>query len=280
MAWGKVDDGLHKSVKWRKASKPARALWVTALSWSMDELTDGFVPTHILGMLDGTKREAQSLVDAGLWDTRKHGWVFHDWSDYQPDSASIKAKKAKESEGAALGNHRRWHEGKGVRVESCEYCQGMPPELDVEPPTPEYDVPRVPDQVPDGPPDTAPESGAISGSHRPVPEPVPLSSGSESRGGYVSSDNPEQTPQPCGRIHDPEKPCRRCGDVRRAQEAEDAERQRLAIKAKADADRQAQAAERAQRQAEAEAARAEADANPERTKQARDSAMSAARRQG
>lgn len=93
MAWGKVDDKLHSSVKWRTTPKPARALWTTALSWCSDQLTDGLIPAGILGMLDGTKGEAAALVAAGLWEITEEGWRFHDWHDYQPSAAQEAEKR-------------------------------------------------------------------------------------------------------------------------------------------------------------------------------------------
>lgn len=98
MAWARVDDGLHKSVKWRRASKGARALWTTSLSWAMDELTDGYVPHDLLSYLGGTKADAKSLVDCGLWIELKDGWQFHDWADYQPSRAKVIEERAKARE--------------------------------------------------------------------------------------------------------------------------------------------------------------------------------------
>lgn len=66
---------------------------MTALSWSMDQLTDGAVPEHMLTVLDGTRREANALVMAGLWVTTEDGWAFHDWSDYQPSRAQVLADR-------------------------------------------------------------------------------------------------------------------------------------------------------------------------------------------
>ena len=98
MAWGKVDDKLHSSVKWRSASKPARALWSTGLSWCMDQLTDGFVPRDMLPVLDGTRAEAASLVRAGLWEEVDGGYLYHDWLDYQPSREQVLAERAAAAE--------------------------------------------------------------------------------------------------------------------------------------------------------------------------------------
>jgi len=122
MAWGKVDDKLHASVKWRRATKGARALWTTALSWCSDQENDGSVPRDMLRILDGTRADAQSLVHAGLWHETDAGWIFNDWADYNPDSATLKAKREAESKGGKRGNHARWHVKQGISVPECEFC--------------------------------------------------------------------------------------------------------------------------------------------------------------
>lgn len=174
MAWAKVDDKLHSTVKWRRASKGARALWTTALSWCSDQENDGRVPADMLRTLDGTNAEAKSLVAAGLWDeVRGGGWVFHDWQDYNPDGASKKAKREAESAGGKHGNHVRWHERKRIRVPECEFCY------------PDSGTRSGGDQVPNG----VPESGA----NPPVPVPVKKDSRRSTSEGYVPrEDEPPQ----------------------------------------------------------------------------------------
>lgn len=190
MAWGRLDDGLHKSVKWRRATKGARALWTTAFSWCLDELTDGFVPDDMLRVLDGTKKEAQTLVDVGLWETRKHGWKFHDWHDYNPDAASIKAAKAKESAGAALGNHRRWHTGRSIVVPGCEYCDGLPPESDIEPPIGDLEQDEIASGTRSGT-----RGGTRIGGESPEPEPNTRST-QVGGGGYLGTAQASEPPPP------------------------------------------------------------------------------------
>ena len=64
----RVDDRLHDHPKFLKCSLSARGLWITALSWVGDKLTDGFVPHSCLGRLGARKRDADRLVEAGLWE--------------------------------------------------------------------------------------------------------------------------------------------------------------------------------------------------------------------
>lgn len=123
MSWGKVDDGLHSHVKWRSATKGARALWTTALSWSCDQGTGGHIPEGILRSLDGTRAEARCLVAVGLWvDDPDGGWRFHQWDERNPDAASVAAKREAQAKGGEKGNHVRWHVKKRVRVGDCPWC--------------------------------------------------------------------------------------------------------------------------------------------------------------
>lgn len=108
MTWFKTDDKLWGNAKWRSATKGARALWTTAGSWCADQENDGHVPRHMLTVLDGTPREAQNLVDVGLWEVTNHGWIFHDWHDYQPTRTDLKNARDRERE-----KKRRWRERAG-----------------------------------------------------------------------------------------------------------------------------------------------------------------------
>lgn len=154
MPWFKVDDKLHDHRKVRKAGKASMGVWVLAGSWSMDNLTDGFIPEHVL-LRWGTRADAGRLVAAGLWYVDEYegerGWRFHDWTRFQPSAAVTAATKAKEAEAGIRGNHKRWHADRQITDPDCEYCY------------------RDPDRVPDGLPEGPPESGA----NRPVPEPDP-----------------------------------------------------------------------------------------------------------
>lgn len=157
MPWFKVDDQLHDHRKARAAGKAAMGVWVLAGSWCSERELGGFVPESVLSRW-GTRADAGRLVAAGLWDEGENdgerGWWFHDWSIFQPDAATLRAVRAKESTAGALGNHKRWHVTRGVSVPDCEFCY------------------RVPDQEPDGAPDRVSVGWGI-GSASPVPVPDP-----------------------------------------------------------------------------------------------------------
>lgn len=115
--WFKVDDGLAFHAKTVSVGNTAMGMWVRAGSWSLQQLTDGFIPTHIM-LTIGTKINANALVSAGLWDETEGGYLFHDWDEYQPTSAEIRSGRAAVHEakakagrigGVASGVARRKH---------------------------------------------------------------------------------------------------------------------------------------------------------------------------
>lgn len=231
MSWFKVDDKLWGHPKWLAVPARARGLWVTAGSWSAERATDGLIPREALRALGGTTKDAEALVKAGLWHEEPTGWRFHEWTVYQPDAASEKARRKAESDAGALGNHRRWHVARGTIVADCEYCQWTPPIQDTPPPDDEY---RVPDRVPD--------QGGI-GFVSPVP--VPDIGTRLDMGGSPKQANAKACPH--GR---PEgAPCGACADARRQQEAAIADAERARHQSR----RRAEAVEAAEREAEAQA---------------------------
>lgn len=149
MTWFKVDDNLAFHRKVVAAGNAAMGLWVRAGSWCADNLTDGHVPDGMLRQL-GTRPQAEALVKAGLWVKTADGYRFHSWREYQPTSKEAKTAKRKMSGSGKLGNHRRWHEARGVTDPDCPYCD-----------TRNH---RVPDREP--------ESGPESHMTRPVPDPI------------------------------------------------------------------------------------------------------------
>jgi len=75
---GLVDSKLHASAKWMRASKGARALWTSGLSWCAAQgRYDGRVPALALKMLGGTKRDVDTLVEIGLWERDGDDFLGH-----------------------------------------------------------------------------------------------------------------------------------------------------------------------------------------------------------
>ena len=118
MTWFKVDDGFHSHSKTRRvlAEAPAAlALWVVAGSWSSDNLTDGFVPDHVLPWLipDGAEGMARQLVTARFWKRVRGGHQFHEWAEdadgtkRNPTRAEVEAQRKTKAEAGRKGGLAR-----------------------------------------------------------------------------------------------------------------------------------------------------------------------------
>lgn len=90
--WFKVDDHLWLNPKTKRAGNAALGLWVKAGSWSGYELSDGYIPRDMLPSL-GSPALARRLCDVGLWLPDGDGWLFHDWSDFNPTRAEAEARR-------------------------------------------------------------------------------------------------------------------------------------------------------------------------------------------
>src|SRR5690606_13872345 len=124
MPWFKVDDSFHSHPKVLATSAAALGLWVVAGAWSSANLTEGFVPDHALPrLIPDSGPLAKELVTNGLWRRTKGGYRFHDFADYNPTRSEAIAARDRQSSGGAIGNHRRWHEKRGVTDPECRYCQ-------------------------------------------------------------------------------------------------------------------------------------------------------------
>lgn len=106
--WGKLYGSLHGSPEWRAATKTARALWATALSWCIDqEGQDGDIPAHMLRTLDGTVTEVECLVRVGLWEVVDGGWHFHNYERRQRTKERIRADREADAERQRRARSRR-----------------------------------------------------------------------------------------------------------------------------------------------------------------------------
>lgn len=114
MPWFQVEDNLCFNPKAQKAGNGAMGLWVRAGSWSMQNLTDGFIP-HDIAVLLGNAKEADRLVAAGLWHRKDEGFEFHEWLQRQRSRGKVEADReaAKERRRKAVERGRELARIKG-----------------------------------------------------------------------------------------------------------------------------------------------------------------------
>jgi hypothetical protein len=97
VTWVKLDDHFDEHEKVVGLSEAAFRAFVEGLCYCSRNLTDGRIPAAKLKRLTRT-RTAGELVDAGLWHPNGDGVRVHDYLEFQPSSATIRAKRAADSE--------------------------------------------------------------------------------------------------------------------------------------------------------------------------------------
>ncbi|MCV7089612.1 hypothetical protein [Mycobacterium interjectum] len=85
MPWFNVDDKAHSDARFRQVGLDGFGLFAAAGAYSMDELTDGFVPHWFVTSWQGGTRAAKKIVAAGLWAPTQHdglkGYQFVEWKE-------------------------------------------------------------------------------------------------------------------------------------------------------------------------------------------------------
>jgi hypothetical protein len=71
--------------------------------------TDGYIPANALRRFAAVPRDAEKLVESGLWIPQPGGWSINDWDEYQISDEAAKAR----SERARAAAEKRWR-GRGA----------------------------------------------------------------------------------------------------------------------------------------------------------------------
>lgn len=124
MPWFNVDDGFAFHRKAVRAGNAAVGLWVRAGSWCAKELTDGFVPDHMVRTM-GTVKQAERLVVAGLWvrDDERGGFQFH---EYAEDGRNLTREVVLKKREQAAEKKRRQREGNGQKSGNSQVGESSP----------------------------------------------------------------------------------------------------------------------------------------------------------
>lgn len=91
---------LVESKQWR-----AITVYVCGLGYAGAHGTNGYIPRGALMFLHGTKRDAEQLVEVGLWIPNPTGYDINDWDEYQATGQEM-AQRRTRAQAAALA---RWH---------------------------------------------------------------------------------------------------------------------------------------------------------------------------
>lgn len=116
--WIKVMNALRSNPKVVPISDGAFRLYIDALCWCNEHLTDGTIPDPMLGVLaPGLRakpaRAAEELVSARLWERLDNGWLVHDYLEAQTSASKVAENKRKAAERMAAA--RASEQNGGVR---------------------------------------------------------------------------------------------------------------------------------------------------------------------
>ncbi|MFI9506983.1 hypothetical protein [Nocardia sp. NPDC052566] len=191
MPWFQVDDQLGFHPKAIAAGNAAMGLWVRAGSWSMQQLTEGYIPIAIVRGL-GSSAQAKKLVDVGLWVTADGGYRFHGWGERQMSKAEIEDRRRKRAEAGRKGGQISGR----LRQQKAQALASPPAEA----------------------------SASVRAKQTPKrnPTPVPGPDLGKASGGAAAAFEPPARRCPQHRTHSAPPPCGACADARRHRERWDA----------------------------------------------------------
>lgn len=146
--WFKVDDSFYMHPKVLGLSARAGWLWLRAGCWSAQQMTDGLIPGDIVHVLGGSKKDADELVEAGLWEHVQGDYGFHDWEKYQFTAEEIRARRK-----ANADRQKKWrdsHRGSDGKFVSNGVSNALVTDESNALVTPPRPVPSRPDQTRSG----------------------------------------------------------------------------------------------------------------------------------
>ena len=133
MAWIESHQELARHPKTKKLARllgvsvPAAVghlhfLWWWALDYAQDGSLDRYDHDDIADAC-GWDGDAEvifnALIESGFFDKTESGIVIHDWMEY---AGKFVNSKLSASEAGLIGNHKRWHVGRGIIDPNCPHC--------------------------------------------------------------------------------------------------------------------------------------------------------------
>ena len=73
--------------------------YVCSLAYAGAHGTDGYIPEHCLYLVHATKRDADALVEAGLWLLSPGGWDINGWDEFQVSDEAARKRRERAQKG-------------------------------------------------------------------------------------------------------------------------------------------------------------------------------------
>jgi hypothetical protein len=113
MPWARLDDAFYTHRKVIDLSPSARWLYVAALCYCNQNLTDGILSpaaAESIGLIRQPRQAIAELVKAGLWQRLPDGYEVHDYLKYQFSRAQI--LQARKADAERQSRRRRGSDGR------------------------------------------------------------------------------------------------------------------------------------------------------------------------
>lgn len=135
-----MDCGWWRHPRFVGLSTDALFTFQAIVSYSTEHATDGQIPGDpedlgiALGMRQGSLGDAiPALIERGVLaakgpkkDGHPQAYEVRNWAAHNPTAEEVEAYNQAKSRKGTLGNHKRWHEARGVSDAECEWCQNPP----------------------------------------------------------------------------------------------------------------------------------------------------------
>ena len=107
--WVKIDDKFHSNAKVYDVGNEGAGLYVRALSYCADHLTDGFVPRGWVQSIASNKLTAK-LTAARLWRAVDGGYIIDAYLELNLSKAEHEARREAKREAGKKGAESRWRD--------------------------------------------------------------------------------------------------------------------------------------------------------------------------
>lgn len=134
MAWARFDDAFVGHPKVAPRSSVAFRLCVTAIVECSRHLTDGAIARDVPATWPAAPRgralaaAIAELVTARLWEVTPDGWAVHDYLDWNPSAADVRAKRELRSEAGSKGGKRSAEARASGQANAKQMLEQMPSE--------------------------------------------------------------------------------------------------------------------------------------------------------
>lgn len=164
MPWLKIDDSFFEHPKVTVLSDRAFRVHIGALCYAARYQTDGVVPPAWMTRNFASKRVLEELTRSGVWEATATGeFLIHDFTDYNPRSATPEEKHAAKVRAGKAGAAKRWQKNSSAIAEPVAEVPLAADSKRIAP------YPSRPDPVPTEPKGSGNEPTALR--ERPVPLP-------------------------------------------------------------------------------------------------------------